>query len=187
MANSGIVLVGPPGSGKTSIGLALGVRGYWFEDREAALVTQYGSIEEFRRQKTEAVARLHAGFLEAMRAEPRPWVYESTALTERDFVARLREAFGGFAVRLEVPVETTAGRIANREPGGNLTNDQALIRIQWQAFTDAYEGMSFDLSVATGGRSPKEVAAVIDGAFRSRGAATTQAAPRVMRLQGPRP
>jgi shikimate kinase len=161
----GIVLVGPPGSGKTSIGLALADRGYWFEDREAALMARYGSLEAFRRRKEQALERLHAGFLEAMRTEPRPWVYESTALTERDFVARLRREFGGFAVRLDLPLEAALARVAARDAGANLSNAADATRRMWQLCADAYEAVTFDLAVDTGQETALDIARSIHAAF----------------------
>ncbi len=163
--------MGPPGSGKTSIGLALAARGYWFEDREVALLDRYGSIDEFRRQKDQAVARLHADFLAAMQAETRRWVYESTALTERDFVARLREEFGGFVVRLDVPMETALERVAARAAGANLSNAAEATRRTWQLCTESYATMAFDLTIDTTGQQAAAIAESIDVALNRSSAA----------------
>jgi shikimate kinase len=167
MMRGGIVLAGPPGSGKTAVGSALAELGYWFDDREAALLARYGPIAEFRARKDEAVDRLHADFLAALQAETRPWVYESTALTERDWVALLRDEFGGFLVRLDVSLETALQRVADRAAGGNLSNEASMTELMWRACTRAYETMAFDLAVETNGMSASQVSATIDAAFQA--------------------
>jgi shikimate kinase len=166
MTNGGIVLVGPPGSGKTAVGRALGDLGYWFEDREAMLVARYGSVDHFRLRKTEAVALIHEDFLAALPAEPRPWVYESTALTEGDWVRRLRREFGGFVVRLEVALDVASGRVSARNPDANLASEASAAEFLWHACAAAYKEMEFDLVTRSGDSTPAEIAATIDAAFR---------------------
>ena len=160
--------MGAPGSGKTSVGRALAELGYWFEDREAELLARYRSIDEFVRQKDTAVAELHAAFLVGAAAHPGRWVYESTALTERDFVLSLRAEHDAFLVHLDVPFEATLARVAARAPGANLTSDLVPTERAWRFCDEAHRTLPFDLVVPTDGESPAEIAALIARTFESR-------------------
>ena len=54
-----VVLLGPPGSGKSAVGAALAELGLRWTDRERELLERWGSLEAFVANKTEALRALH--------------------------------------------------------------------------------------------------------------------------------
>ena len=132
-----VVLLGAPGSGKTTVGRALGAEHGWrWREWEAELVARWGGREAFLERKTEALADLHSR-VRAMAAEPgAPLVYESTGLSEAAFIDALTDEFATFVVRLDVGEEEAIRRAAARPTGEHLTDDTDALRAVWGAFTE---------------------------------------------------
>lgn len=162
-----VLLVGPPGSGKTSIGEHLASDfGYVYEDREAGLLREWGSLEAFREHRDDAIRAMHDAFERELASTGAPLVYESTALTERGFVERLQRDAGAFTVLLTVTLDRALARIARREPGGNFSNAPDTTTAVWSACTETHASLHADTMLATDDRDARTLAAEINGALR---------------------
>jgi len=164
----GVVLVGPPGSGKTTIATALADDlGYRYVDRERLLVQEFGSREGFLAAKETALPAMQTAIRRWMAEEPTPWIHETTALSERDFVEELR-LLGALMVRLEVSRGAALERVGQRPAVSNFQTDAAATGRMWDICNDTHGQMLFDLIVATGAMNSEAAARSIHLAFRSR-------------------
>lgn len=164
-----VILAGPPGSGKTTIGRCLQTEfGYDFEDREAAMLERWGSRKEFRRHRDEALAEIHREFVQRAGTPGPPLVFETTALTERPFVEQLQREANCFTVVLTVSLEVALGRIASRQQGRNFTNDEEANRSVWEAFQQARTTLLSDLSLDSGTTTAESLAREIEAAVKLR-------------------
>jgi shikimate kinase len=119
-----VVLLGPPGAGKTQLGHRLARDlGLDFEELEYALLAQYGSRDAFAARKAQALAELEADLVRRVRASRVPVVIESTGLSDREMLGRLARDHRVLFVRVSAPEETCVQRVARRVPGRNFSND----------------------------------------------------------------
>jgi chloramphenicol 3-O-phosphotransferase len=163
----GVVLVGSPGSGKTAVGQALAAGfGYRYLDREAQLLAEFGSREGFLAAKATAVPAMQLAARQWMSEDHSPWVYESAALTERDFVEALGSE-GALLVRLAVSRALAVERVTARAAGGNFENSPAETARMWDLCASAHAGLQFGLEVDSDELAPHEVAKAVDAAFRT--------------------
>ena len=97
-----VVLLGGPGSGKSTVAAELARLGFRWRDWEAWLLEKWGGREAFLERKAEALAELHASILEfADEDDAPPLVIESTGLSDGPFLDRLRaERLGTLIVRV---------------------------------------------------------------------------------------
>jgi hypothetical protein len=103
-----VVLLGAPGSGKSTIGRALGARGLRWRDWEPVIVERWGSREDFIARKAEALPALHREILDWIGSDTTPAVVETTGLSDAPLLARLAESGGAG------PRGTPTGRPAHR-------------------------------------------------------------------------
>lgn len=131
-----IVLLGPPGAGKSAIGEELGRRGLRWRSWEQAAVDRWGTRDEFLADKEEALAWLHAEIEAWIETAGTAAVVESTGLSDASFLDRLAADRRAFTVRLDVSADTARQRIASRRVGEHLTDDVNLSGKVWTAFNE---------------------------------------------------
>ncbi|MGE3073154.1 MAG: AAA family ATPase [Dehalococcoidia bacterium] len=130
-----VVLLGPPGSGKSTIGDELGRAGLRWRDWEPWILESWGTRERFLANKAEALASLHQAILEFIDGAETPAVIESTGLSDREFLDRLcQERRGTFIVRLDVSESEALKRVAARTKGRHLSDAIESNRAVWSAF-----------------------------------------------------
>lgn len=161
-----VVLLGPPGSGKTAIGHLLSSEfGYRYTDYEAGLVERYGPLELFVNHKRRAIRELHEEILGSIDANSPPLVIETTALSERKFIDDIRSEYQVFTALLNVTTETALSRIEARSRGRNLSNDLGTNRLIIERFAEAHAGRTVDLRIETEAMSVDKAAEAIAAAI----------------------
>jgi len=131
-----VVLLGAPGSGKSTIGRELASRGLRWREWEQILVDRWGSREAFLAVKAEALPKLHREMLEWMTSDSRPALFETTGLSDAPLLAELRQSAQALVVRLDVGAEQALSRIAGRDQTQHLTDALDDNRRVWRAFQD---------------------------------------------------
>ena len=129
-----VVLLGAPGSGKTSVGERLGASGLRWREWEPLIVERWGSRETFAAAKHEALPALHQEIRDWISGRGAPAVFETTGLSDAPFLAELKGSGGAFVVRLDVPETEALRRIAARERGRHLTDESHDNQRVWAAF-----------------------------------------------------
>lgn len=164
-----VVLLGAPGSGKSTVGAELGRRGLRWRDWETALLERWGSLEAFAANKDAALAEHHSGVLHLADAGPAPLVYESTGLSEADFLDRLQaERPGTLVVRLDISEEEMLRRVQARPPGQHLSDEADRNLGVLRAFErHVLPNRRVDLVFDAATRSPAEIAGEILSLLRS--------------------
>src|SRR5262245_710138 len=162
-----VVLLGAPGSGKSTVGAELGRRGLRWRSWEPVMLARWGSRDAFLAQKAEALPALHEEILAWIAADPTPAVYETTGLSDAPLLARLAASGGAFVVRLDVSEPDALRRIEQRPRGEHLTDDPGPRLPGWRAFPERVApAQAVDLVVDTGTMSAEDAAVAIRAALR---------------------
>jgi len=162
-----VVLLGAPGSGKSTVGEALGRRGLRWRDREPEILARWGSLAGFAAHKAEALPALHAEILAWVAEAGAPAVVESTVLSDAPLLDALARDHDCLVVRLDVSAAGAAARVAGREAGRHLSDGAGANRAVWQAFQDVVlPSRCADLVFDTEALAPGAVADVVAGALR---------------------
>jgi len=167
-----LVLLGPPGSGKTHLGERLrGTLGFCFEDEEAALVRRYGSRQGFLRWKAEALAERERQIRARVESSATPVVIESTGVSDQPMLESLARDFRVVRVKVIAGRDTCVGRVRSRPDGRNLNNapdDAERFHDRW--VREIEPRYAFDLELATDARAEDDliqaVGALVEAASR---------------------
>jgi shikimate kinase len=163
-----IVLMGPPGSGKSVLGHHLAARGIAaYQELEPILRERFGAEDAFRTRKQEALAFLADAYREQIASSPLPVAIESTGLSDRPNLERLMREHRVALAHLRVPRETCVERVVGRPPGDHLSDANDRERIGgfydfWYA--QVFPTYRFDLVVD--GADVEAAAAAIRAFFR---------------------
>ena len=163
-----VVLLGAPGSGKSTVGEELGRRGLRWRDWEPEIVARWGSRDDFVARKAELLPVLHAEILGWVAEGGAPAVVESTGLSDAPLLDALARDHDCVVVRLDVTRDAAAARVAARERGRHLSDDGAANRAVWRAFHDlVVPARPAGLVIDTATVAPAEAAAAIGDALKS--------------------
>lgn len=163
-----LILMGPPGSGKTAVGYELAASyGYRYTDHEAELVEKYGPVELFVRYKKKAMKELHESIIASIDSSLPPIVFETTALSEKEFVEGLIERYTTYTAVLDVPLATGLERIESRPRGRNLSNSPGTNQWIWKRFAEIHVDRKVDLRLDSQLHSVIEAARLIDESVQS--------------------
>lgn len=129
-----VVLLGAPGSGKSSVGERLGARGFRWREWEPLIVERWGGRERFVAAKDEALPALHREIRDWIADDGGPAVFETTGLSDSPLLAELRRSGRAYVVRLDVTEAEALRRVSTRERGRHLTDELDDNRRVWAAF-----------------------------------------------------
>jgi shikimate kinase len=161
-----VVLLGPPGSGKSTIGELLGRRGLRWREWEPVIVERWGAREAFLAVKAEALPQLHGEIRGWIAAGATPAVVESTGLSDADFLDGLERDHRCVVVRLDVGEDEAMARVAARDRDRHVTDDVVRNRAVWRAFHDGPGAhRRVDLAIDTERHSPARVADEVLAAY----------------------
>ena len=152
-----VVLLGAPTSGKSTLGRLLAARYGWrWCEWELELLRDWGDRENLIANKVIALAQLHDR-VRTLAAEPGPpVVYESTGLSDGEYLDRHERELTCLVVRLDVGRGEMLRRRHDRPPGEHLTDAEELTREIWSAFTAVVvPSRSVDLVVDTETTAPE--------------------------------
>ena len=144
-----VVLLGPPGSGKSTIGEELGRRGLRWREWESLILERWGSRENFLEHKAEALPALHEEILAWIASDRSIAVIETTGLSDAPLISVLQGSGEALVVRLDVPEEEALRRVEVRQQGRHLDDDLADNRAVWRACREQADRRDVDLVVDT--------------------------------------
>ena len=164
-----MVLLGAPGSGKTTVGEELALRGLRWREWELWMLERWGSRQAFLAVKAEALPELHRA-IRAWTAEPGPpAAIESTGLSDAAFLDALAGEHRCLVVRLDVSYDDALARVTTRARGRHLGDDPGGLRPVWQAFDQVVvPARPVDLVIDTARIPPAHAAALLAGMVRRR-------------------
>ena len=131
---SAVVLVGPPGAGKSTIGAELGRLGLRWREWEQGILDRWGSRDAFVAKKGDGLRLLHAEIEALIDAPGAPVVLETTGLSDAAFLDRLAAERRVLFVRCDVSRTAAGRRIAARPTGKHLSDDPSDNRRIWDEF-----------------------------------------------------
>ncbi|HEY8544761.1 MAG TPA: hypothetical protein VIL36_06925 [Acidimicrobiales bacterium] len=164
-----VVLLGAPGSGKSTVGARLARDGFRWRDWEVELLRRWGGREGFLARKDEALPVFHDEVRRWIVEDGPPAVFETTGLSDAPLLARLQDEAAAFVVRLDVGEVEALRRIAARPRDRHLTDDPSASRRVVQAFqTHVVPRITPDLVIDTTTHTPAETTTTIRAALADR-------------------
>ena len=110
-----VVLLGPPGSGKTTIGEILGRRGLRWRDWESIILQRWSSGENFIANKVEALPALHDEMLAWIASSQTVAVFETTGLSDAPLPSILEPSGNALDLIIDTEVESVESSVASIE------------------------------------------------------------------------
>ena len=157
-----VVLLGPPGSGKSTVGAALGRFGLRWRDWEPTILERWGSRQGFLAEKQLALPWLHDEIIRWIESDERRAVVETTGLSDAPLLDRLDRAGMSFVARLDVSEAAAMLRVQERPRNQHLTDDVESNRAIWRAFDElVMPNRRFDAAFDTEALSAERIAAQI--------------------------
>jgi hypothetical protein len=164
-----VVLLGAPGSGKTSVGEELARRGLRWREWEPWILEQWGSRDAFVAQKARALPALHHAIRAWIAEAGPPGAIESTGLSDAAFLDALGDEHRCLVVRLDVAEDEALARVATRPRGRHLSDAIEASRDVWRAFHEVVvPHRPVDLAIDTGRLPPAHTAALVAGMLSRR-------------------
>jgi hypothetical protein len=161
------VLLGPPGSGKTTVGAELGRLGFRFREWEMAIIERWGTRAEFVAHKATALPDIQHDIRTWIEDDDARAVIESTGLSDGPFLDELAHDMTCFVVRFDVSEEEAERRLASRAPGRHLTDDLAgnrRVRREYETQVLAYRHVDLvvDGDQTTASEAAARIAAAVE-------------------------
>jgi len=153
------VLLGPPASGKSTVGVELARLGFRWREWEMVILERWGTRAEFVVNKATALPALQRDIRAWIESDGARAVIESTGLSDGPFLDALANDLPCFVVRIDVSAAEAERRLASRTRGRHLTDDLAgNRRVRREYETHVLPHRPTDL-VIDGDRTPAQDAA----------------------------
>jgi deoxyadenosine/deoxycytidine kinase len=118
-----IILMGFPGSGKSFLANHLSAEGIAsYLEIEPILVARFGTGQEFQSQIKEVGAFLWRSYSEQLCSSQLPVIFESTGVSDRILLDRLRRTYQTAIVHVRTDRSTCISRLLRRARGYNISN-----------------------------------------------------------------
>lgn len=148
-----VLLMGPPGSGKSFLGNQLNLRGVVsYTELEPILMEIFGTGEDFVRHRPEAHAWIRNFYREQLAGAVQPVGIETTGISDRPFLEELSGSHRMLFVKVATPREVCIERVRTRPGGRNINKPADQRTVSTGSFYDYWHGeiapgYEFDLSV----------------------------------------